>query len=309
MLIAMADESADTRFFAMAAYVGQHKHWEPFNIEWRAALSEYQLDHFHMKDFAGRRGPFSGWPEERRQSLMQALLTCVMSQPLRAFGVCMRIDDYHRLSPAAQSGFVGPYMMCFYELTFGVSLEARNEPLLPLDFVYSRQDDFKRMMRRWWSWAKIERDYGQDLGILAFRDMRGAPGLQAADLLAYELRHYYHLKDTRPELGIRFPFRMILEHQGWMNAHTLKYLPGWYLEAQAAGIQQQFMNVIFSDLDTWSDMYRQLGPETAQTIRDTRQMQLLEKYLPWKPDQGDLPDWAKSLLTSEPRLFGLRMPV
>jgi hypothetical protein len=100
-------------------------------------------------------------------------------------------------------------------------------PLSRIDFVYSRQDQFKRHMERIWAWCKENRSYGSRLGQLAFLDMRTVPGLQAADLLVYEFRHAYHLKDTRPDLAKRFPWRRVLEHQESNDCKTLKYLTRW----------------------------------------------------------------------------------
>lgn len=78
----------------------------------------------------------------------------------------------------------------------------------------------------------LQRRYPR-LDTLTFEDMRTTPGLQAADLLAYELKRFYKNKVTRPDIQLRWPMRDILLQQHVLRVHMLKYLPWWYLRIQA----------------------------------------------------------------------------
>ncbi len=129
-------------------------------------------------------------------------------------------------------------MACFHETILAVGLSRLHAfPGDRLDMVYSRQDDFKKMMRGLWRWSQENREYGPSLGTLDFQDMRDVPGLQVADLLVYEFRHYYHLRETRPDLDLRLPFRVMLEHQKVLGVKMLKYLPYWVLDFHGAIIR------------------------------------------------------------------------
>lgn len=307
MLIAMADESgisADANYFSMAAYVADHRVWAEFNVEWTAKLQKHGIEYLHMWEFAGRRGPFTGWLEERRRALMLDLLMAIMSRRLYAVGIAMRTADFRRLEAEIQEGLVGPYMICFYELSFGIGVLSGNAfPGEPVDFLYSRQDEFKRMMRRWWQFAKRTRGYGPRLGVLDFQDMRTVPGLQAADLLAWEFRHYYHLRDTHPDLRMRFTFRNLIEHQLWSQTKMLKYLPGWYIEFQAKGVHEASMMAMYTDLETWGPMYEELSAPLMESIPDLRRVAMLDKYTPYP---GARPAFLEPMLRPVKGLPGFR---
>jgi hypothetical protein len=193
MRLVMTDESgySGEGYFAMAGYVADQAMWELFDRLWVHRLAKYSIDHFHMKDFAHRKGHFDGWEEPRRVALMSDLLEVITAGPLTAIGACLRIANFQALNPEIQQRFVAPYLCCFQEMVFGSGLEVSEAfPGERVDFLYSRQDDFKSKMRSIWNFKKETSDYGKRLGTLTFRDMREAPGLQAADLLVYEFRHY-----------------------------------------------------------------------------------------------------------------------
>jgi hypothetical protein len=116
------------------------------------------------------------------------------------------------------------------------------------------------------------------LGTLEFQDMRVTPGLQAADLIAYEFRHYYDLRETRPDLPVRFPLRTILDHRPVDAPVLMKYLPEWYIEFQASGVGQQAMKVITDDIEKWSCLYLSMQPPGVNGVSWWRRMELLESY-------------------------------
>lgn len=155
----------------------------------------------------------------------------------------------------------------------------------PIACLYSQQDEFKRHLTGLWAAAKANKSYGERLSDLRFGDMRDVPGLQAADLLAWEFRHYYHLRRTRPDLRVRVPFQVLIEHQLAQGIKRLKFLPGWYLEAQANGIQQAVMSVVMENIDRYGFLYRDLAPPALDDMRDLRLMGLLGKYArsPYQP--------------------------
>lgn len=287
MNVVMADESgfAGDGYFAMAGYVAETDVWTGFNELWDLILRKHGIEYFHMKDFAGRRELFTGWDEPRRVALMADLLEAITAGPLFAIGACLKMADFERLSARlSQEGINAPYMACFHEMILGAGLTGATSdyPLSAIDFIYSRQDEFRKSMKRLWEFSRGYRDYGPALGILEFQDMRTVPGLQAADLLVYEFRHFYHLKDRRPDLKMRVPFRRLIEHQNELHVRRLKYLPGWLLELQANGLVEPGMHIISSD-PSWDFMYQQLNPGFPDLKRDLARMKLLDKYIPFDP--------------------------
>lgn len=94
------------------------------------------------------------------------------------------------------------------------------------NMIFSQQDEFRPKAMKLWNAMRQDSDVRTRIGSLVFRNMRDVPALQAADLLAYELRHFYHLLKTKSGTPHRWAFREIVLHQ--RNAHQtfmLKYLP------------------------------------------------------------------------------------
>ncbi len=193
---------------------------------------------------------------------MSDCLSALDSLGILTFGAVMRVSDYRRLSSEAQAEFVDPSFCCFQECLNGVALHGY------LDFpgertavIYSRQDEFAPMLRKLYGYAVERWQDGGNLGVLDFQDMRNVPGLQLADLVAYELRHYYHLKHTRPELPVRVPFKRIIDHQLAQGAGMFRNLPGWFLQFQAAGVWSKAQTVISDDPVTWESLILDTMPE------------------------------------------------
>lgn len=128
--------------------------------------------------------------------------------------------------------------------------------------VFSQQDEFGPSARQLWSVLAETIDVGHRMRSLDFANMRAVPALQAADLLAYEFRHHYHLKKTKPTSAPRWAFREIVHHQLTAhNARLLKYLPVWYLKAQAEGTFGELMATMLSDPVTYQRQWNEMLPE------------------------------------------------
>jgi hypothetical protein len=288
MLVAMADESGfggegkQDNFFSMCAYVGHHDEWSKLSDRWRKVLKKHNAPYLHMREFAHRVESFKGWTEAQRRGLLGELLMVIQAAEMYAVGAVLRVADFETLPEEAKAGLIGPYMVCFQELVFGLGLESSFIfPGDKVDFVYSRQDEFSSKMRSLWQFSKSYRSYGTSLGVLDFQEMKDVPGLQAADLLAYELRHLYHRRDTKPGEGPRFPMRKIFEHQEVLHAKRLKYLPAWLLRVQADGSLDATMRAYDYDLEAFGEMVDQMNPGFSSLLRDARMMALLEKYKPF----------------------------
>lgn len=231
VLIGFLDESGHssaTEFVSLAAFVAEEEAWEEFDSQWRAALARYGAPHLHMREFAHCVGAFRGWTEDRRRGLLGDCVASINSVRAIAVGAATSVEDFRKLSDEGQSMLQDPFFCCFQEVARGIAINAHFEREgYQAHMVFSRQDEFGPMAQKLWKAMARYIDVGQRMGSLRFEDMRAVPGLQAADLLAYELRHFYHLRKKNPSASPRWAFREILRHQ-WKahRAHMLKYLPG-----------------------------------------------------------------------------------
>ncbi len=267
-MIAFLDESGHssaTEFFALAAFVADYTDWPAFDHLWQEALRGAQAPYLHMREFAHRVGPFLGWTEEQRRALLGRCVKALNSIPAVAVGAAVSIADFNTLDSEARSALRDPFFCCFQEVVRGVTLNAQFEPAdMRVRMVFSQQDEFGASAKQLWSVMAETIDVGPHMGSLEFANMRDVPALQAADLLAYELRHHYHLRKTKPMSPARWALREIVHHQhAAYNARRLKYLPAWYLKAQAEGTFDSLMEAMLSDPSKHRQKWSEMIPEVA----------------------------------------------
>lgn len=265
MLTGFFDESGHssaTEFFALAAFVAEDADWATFGDRWRQALAQSGASYLHMREFAHRVGAFKGWTEEQRRGLLAGCVDAINSIPAIAVGAATSVADFMALSPQEQTTLQDPFFCCFQEVVRGAAISACFEPPgIRVRMIFSQQDEFSAMARQLWDVMASAIDVKERMESLAFQDMRGVPALQAADLLAYEFRHYYHLRKTRPELAPRWAFVEIVRHQRTTyNAYRLKYLPGWYLKAQAEGAFEELIGTMSNDPERYEPQLSELFP-------------------------------------------------
>lgn len=245
-LVAYFDESGhiDTPgFFAIGALVAPAKAWEPFSAAWRCALQETGAPFLHMRQFAHARGPYKGWTEERRRSLLAACVSAIKTSRATAVGAVLSVDDFNALPEPGRSGLEDPYFCCFQETVRGAAINALHEPAdMKVEMVFSAQNEHAGKAALLHKSLLKTSDVTERIGALRFASMEDDPPLQAADLLAYELRHHYELGAREPPPPTRWAFREIVTHQREeLGARMLKYIPGWVLEAQAQGVYNELM--------------------------------------------------------------------
>lgn len=266
MLIGFFDESghsSSTEFFALAAFVADDSDWARFDQQWRRALDRHGAPYLHMREFAQRVETFKGWTEDRRRGLLGECVAAINSIRAIAVGAATSVDDFERLDAEARSNFQDPFFYCFQEVVRGVALRAHFEPEgQKVEMVFSQQDQFSPMARKLWNAMASYIDVKERMGSLEFQDMRAIPGLQAADLLAYEFRRFYQLRKTKPGNPARWAFKEIVQHQqDAYGARMLKYLPAWYLELQGSGTFDEVMAAMWRDPGTFLPRLSELFPD------------------------------------------------
>lgn len=265
-VIGFLDESGHssaTEFLAVAAFVANEADWRAFDHLWHEALQQAQAPYLHMREFAHRVGAYAGWTEEQRRSLLGPCVRALNAIPAIAIGAAMSVADFESLDSEARSALRDPFFCCFQEVVRGVALNAVFEAVdVQVSMVFSQQDEFGPSARRLWSVMAETMDVGHRMQSLEFANMREMPALQAADLLAYELRHHYFLRKTKPASPPRWAFREIVHHQlTAYNARRLKYLPSWYLKAQAEGRFGELMETLLSDPVKYRQQWNEMLPE------------------------------------------------
>jgi hypothetical protein len=272
--ILYADESGrwsrvGTDYVGMGAVDATGPTWHVFNSRWTAALKKHDAPYLHMKEFIGSNTAFKGWTEDQRRGLLGDLLGCLNGLQIYMFAAVLKCKDFEELPSEEREGLVDPYFCVFQDCLFGIGLAGYiGMPGEKVDVVYSQQDEFsKRFKELFDTWKRTTTD-GANLGVLSFQSMVGVPGLQLADLVAYEMMHYYYLREFKPHLKARYPFQKLCEHQIGLNAGMFKYTPAWKLKMRSRGSWQAVQEVMWDDIDTFMPMLRQLAP--PEMVSDAR---------------------------------------
>lgn len=192
----------------MAGVVAPETLWRTFAVQWQHILDHYEIEFFHMKDFAHWKGFFKdrgAWTEDRRRALMSNLLAAIAFVRPRMIGVTIDLIAWRALTPVQRSHFGAAWAFCLAI----AAKEANNiaEDLqISMLAITSQQDEYTR-------------DASRILGVYddapllvngGMRAMQTCLPLQVADILAYELiknMEFMAPDDPRP---FRLPLRALL---------------------------------------------------------------------------------------------------
>ena len=235
MLHAYLDESghpADSQVISVAAVVATQNGWHTFEDKWNRILRRYHVPglHLHMTDFESRRGVFANWPiaEEKRVQCIGELAAilknhirfgCVFSMDLVEWGDALH--DAFREAPDyahAKTPLIVLLQTCLEEIERTPRLPSTQQ----IACFFERTDFLKKASGHFENWVHQWR-LGDKFKSFAFAGKYEHPGLQGADMLAYEGRKYLLSQRTdarRPErklhatlqLSKKITFRVLDRH-------------------------------------------------------------------------------------------------
>ncbi len=195
------DESgthAASEAMAVAGYISTSEGWLSFDVEWRAALKEYGLDFFHMTDFANSTGPYKAWSASEKEARLERLLGIIDQYALASLGIAVPVKLFHSVvSDKAKRITGGPYGLAVHRgFLHAADLVKAMHADGWIRYVFERGAEGAGHVLRSYNRASKHHGLGEILrqAGLSFEDKRSATPLQAADILAYELRK--HLPKT-----------------------------------------------------------------------------------------------------------------
>lgn len=266
----------------LAGFVAPDETWTTFDTSWNAALAKHGAPYLHTTDLTNFKRVYKTWTPVQRDALMTDLVEAIHATGrIAALGAIMSVDDYNSLSSHDKTRLRDPFFPLFQEVMRGAALDTHFQPPdVKVKMVYSQQDEFGPLAMQLWKMMQATIDFKGRMGSLDFADMRTVPGLQAADLLAFELRRYYQNKRDRPDVPMRWPLRQILLQQRALGIHYVKFVSRWNLRLQLSppwffklamtavailvSIPAYFNPSVFS----WSMGAPQLPAEDEQRLRE-----------------------------------------
>jgi len=196
LLACYMDEAGDkkTGFILVCGWLSTAALWEQFEIDWRLLLASYNVPYFHMKEFSQSTGPFKKWKDAevtRKRFISEAIditrhrlqqcFFCSVKYP-----VYEAMDRAHALHEILPSPYAVAGRACVAQLTFWQKNKAHED----VEFIFEDGGPDKRGLNQ----AMQAKHRLPDPIYKPSRDMKdgrkGLVQLQAADLMAYELRKY-----------------------------------------------------------------------------------------------------------------------
>ena len=236
------DESGNEElpgYFGVAGFVGFDYQWRVFDQLWKEALATTRAPYLHMREFAHSRKAFTEWKDDeaRREQLMDGVVAAVLQSELTAVGSALRGGDFDALTKVQRTRLQSPYFFCLQEVLLGFALiNFEEEPKVEVHVTGDRHGQHAEKAR------KLHRAMRRTGGLFAnlsdelnFADMQTTFGLQAADLLAYEMVKELNNQDARPEDRMRWPLDKILSEPESPRGKMIKYNTTEMLQAQAMG--------------------------------------------------------------------------
>jgi hypothetical protein len=221
MLEAYMDESGihdGAHACVIAGYWGHEKRWRHFENEWKKILhdaDEPTLTEFHSVDFwkpnGARKGVFKNWSDDKADAFIAALLDCIGSHQIYPATSTLVVSAWNKLSKNEKMFLTGgrfdgkrnvwitpsapnqTYYLPFQFVVVAAALACKES--FKVHCVFDLHKQFKNHASTLFALLKKDPTLScrERLGEFSMADSKDAPGLQAADLLAYQ--SYLHAKE------------------------------------------------------------------------------------------------------------------
>ena len=221
-----------------------------------------------MKDFAACRKEFSGWDEKRRQQLLAQLVSSIERAEAIPIGSVVSIDGYNAPDSPFGERFKDPHFLAFQTLTYqiaaaaGISLEPG-----PVTMVYAHHPEHSEGLSNTRELWDAVRKYNPIVALFmeSYRcgEQSEHPGLQAADLWAYELRHHFEV--IRPAARKpRWPFMQFVKLG--LNYNFTQDFISYHDEHGLTGLGQMSRVQRLGEIDLLKPGFAGLHPTNARKL-------------------------------------------
>jgi len=220
MLVTYLDESGhsgDSRIVSMGGIVGTHLVMEQLGERWKQMLLRHSVDVFHMSELEGSLGEFAGWDKDRREALLADVMNCFNDLFFCFIGMSTIVDQYRSLPGVAQDMLADPWFICFQTCVHFVSTmlmwqKSDPSPNEKIAFFHDQQAEYQSRAASAFQFIKEKATSGNRIGTCTPASKKDIIQLQAADLVAYEVRKLIENARYSPSVPMRWPMRQIQKH-------------------------------------------------------------------------------------------------
>jgi Protein of unknown function (DUF3800) len=197
----------------VAGYLGDRENWLRFSSDWQVTLdTDPKLPYFKMRECHHLDGAFTGWTRDAANLKLDQFVGLVnhYNPGLAEFGSVMPRDVFKRHVDSSRDPlFRDPYFFCLFAVTVGASrfvhtLDAVGERK-GISFVLDEQGEKERDAAKQFYLCKgiLPAEWESCLEMISFGDDKRFKPLQAADLIAWQVRRQF--ADVKEDDGIARP--------------------------------------------------------------------------------------------------------
>jgi hypothetical protein len=219
------DKKPTTRISAIGGLVGTEKAWGKFDTAWNKVLKAEDIPFFHAVQCEKGTGEFYGLDVAKRGHFMDRLLEVILNAQLQPCAYGVVVPHFNAMSLEFRAHYTDghpdvPYYVClhytFVEGSHTADSFLKDEQVY---FLFEQQDEFEASAKESFAafkqnsaWPNSARLGGEPI-FVKNEEAPKYPGLQAADLLAYEM--YRHLDNRhfqpvlKPEWKVRTAFKIL----------------------------------------------------------------------------------------------------
>jgi hypothetical protein len=180
----------------LAGFVSDVPRWEKFSDAWQAVLDKPpKIEYFKMQEANSLKGQFLHFDRDARDSRVMDFLAVIERHVAIRVHCSMGWEDYRSVfSGKTPRRFDDPYYLCFFHLMSDVMLfQVKNQIPEPVDFVFDEEGAIEQRALSWYDQFKKQAGpiFEPYLGKRpVFEDDKVILPLQAADMLAWHVRHF-----------------------------------------------------------------------------------------------------------------------
>lgn len=206
------DGKPATRISAVAGLIGEERAWGHFDRNWMKVLNSEGIPYFHAVECERGTENFYGLDVSKRGHIVDRLIQAVAGSSLQLCAYAVVVPHFRAMSEEFRLHYTHghpdiPYYLCLAKTFVAASHAADGKPSTEqIYFLFEKQDKFEqeagalfREFQKNQFWPNSSR-----LGDCHFAekdDIYKYPGLQAADLIAYE--SYRHLDNKHFQSNLR----------------------------------------------------------------------------------------------------------
>ncbi len=179
-------------FVVMAGYFAEMSVWLQLWQQWANLLVKHQITSVHMKELIPIEGEYKklGWDIEKRDAAIADFIEEIRKAPVIGIGVAVKMTAWRTVkaaNPKLPFGTVQEFVL--QRILRGV---VERLAILPdvskVALVFDRDPEFAANRIKVFSWLLSDPKANKLMASIMFADPHVYPGLQCADILAWETR-------------------------------------------------------------------------------------------------------------------------